>query len=76
MRALVGKVRIDYAFTIEIAKDLAYKGKVAGALIFKSVSKKDVIRAALTGKKFPPKTTQNIIPNKPRNWYVPLKKLS
>ena len=76
MRTLVGKVRIDYAFTIEIARDLAFKGKVAGALIFKSVSKRDVINAALSGKKFPPKTTQNIIPNKPRNWYVSLKKLS
>jgi uncharacterized protein (DUF1015 family) len=76
MKTLVGKVRIDYAFTIEIARDLAFKGKVAGALIFKSVTKRDVINAALSGKKFPPKTTQNIIPNKPRNWYVPLKKLS
>lgn len=76
MRALIGKVRIDYAFTIEIARDLAFKGKVAGALIFKSVSKRDVINAGLSGKKFPPKTTQNIIPNKPRNWYIPLKKLS
>lgn len=76
MRTLVGKVRIDYAFTIEIARDLAFRGKVAGALLFKSVSKRDVINAALSGKKFPPKTTQNIIPNKPRNWYVLLKKLS
>lgn len=76
MKTLVGKVRIDYAFTIEIARDLAFKGKVAGALIFKSVSKRDVINAALSGKKFPPKTTQNIIPNKPRNWYVSFKKLS
>jgi len=76
MKTLVGKIRIDYAFTSEIARDLAFKGKVAGALIFKSVSKREVIDAALSGKKFPPKTTQNIIPNKPRNWYVPLKKLS
>ena len=75
MKVLVGNFRIEYAFTSKVAEDLASSGKVAGVLIFNSLSKKEVIDKALSGRKFPPKTTQHIIPNKPRNWYIPLKML-
>lgn len=73
MKSILGNFRVEYAFTSKIAKKLALKGKVAGAFVFKSVTKEDVLNRALTGNKFPPKTTQHIIPNKPRMWYVPLK---
>ncbi len=73
MKSILGNFRVEYAFTSKIAQKLALKGKVAGAFVFKSVTKEDVINRALAGNKFPPKTTQHIIPNKPRMWYVPLK---
>ncbi len=75
MKALVGNFRIEYAFTSKIAKNLAFRGRIAGALIFGSLTKKEVIDKALSGEKFPPKTTQHIMPNKPRFWYIPLKTL-
>lgn len=75
MQSILGEFRVEYAFTSKIARRLALNGKVAGAFIFKSVTKKDVIDRALAEKKFPPKTTQHIIPNKPRMWYVPLREL-
>lgn len=75
MRSVVGEFRVEYAFTSKFARRLALNGKVAGAFIFKSVTKKDVIDRALAEKKYPPKTTQHIIPNKPRMWYIPLRKL-
>jgi uridine kinase len=41
----------------------------------KKIIKKSVIKAGLTGKKLPPKTTRHLIPNKPSNLNVPLKNL-
>lgn len=76
MKTPIGKDRIDCVFTSEIARELAFSNKVAGVLIFRSVTKKDAIDATLSGERFPPKTTQNIMPNKPGNWYVSLKKLN
>ena len=39
------------------------------------VMKKDVIKAGLTGKKLPSKTSRHIIPNRPLNLNIPLKDL-
>ena len=39
------------------------------------VTKEDVIKAGLTGDKFPPKTSRHIIPNRPINLHIPLKEL-
>ena len=72
MNALLGKIRLDYAFTREIAVDLALQGKISAALLFKPVSKAEVVERALKGKLFPPKTTQHIIPGKPRGVNVPI----
>lgn len=75
MNMLRGKIKMDYAFTKSLAKKLAQNKKITAAIIFSPLTKKEVIEHALSGHIFPPKTTQHIIPHRPKNWFVTLAKL-
>lgn len=75
MNALGGKIKFQYVSTKNIALRLVKEGGAAGAFIFEPVTKEDVLRVALSTLPFPPKTTRHIIPSRPRNWFIPLKKL-
>jgi len=75
MNLLLGRFKIEYVSDLDHARDLAYKSEYAGAVVFGSISKRDVIEAALSGKILPPKTTQHIIPNRPMDWFAPLEML-
>ena len=72
---LVGKVKLEYVNTEKIAMRKVKEGKAVAALSFKPISKEEVIKHALLGNKLPPKTTQHIIPNRPKDWYIPFEKL-
>ena len=75
MNALLEKIKFQYVSTKNLALRLVEEGRVAGAFIFKPVTKEDVLMVALSNDPFPPKTTRHIIPSRPKNWYIPLKKL-
>jgi hypothetical protein len=75
MNSILGRFRIKYVRNEEKAREPARRGKFAGCIIFKSIEKKDVINAALSGRIFPPKTTQHIIPCRPEKCFIPLEKL-
>jgi len=75
MRLIKSRAKIAYFYSEESAKDMVKKRRAIAALSFGSISKEEVINYALLGKKFPPKTTRHIIPNRPKNCYVPLEKL-
>lgn len=75
MNSILGRFRIRYVRNEEKARELARHDKFAGCIIFESIEKQDVINAALSGRIFPPKTTQHIIPCKPEKCVIPLEKL-
>lgn len=75
MSVLTGRIKMDYASTKPLAKKLVRTKRVTATIVFSPISKNDVVRSAIRGYKFPPKTTRHIIPNKPRNWFIPLKDL-
>jgi hypothetical protein len=75
IRAHASKTRIAYFNSEESAKNMVKKRRAIAALLFGPISKEEVINYALSGKKFPPKTTRHIIPNRPRNWHVPFERL-
>jgi hypothetical protein len=75
IRTNASKAKITYFNSEESAKNMIKKRKAIAALLFGSISKEEVIKYALLGKKFPAKTTRHIIRNRPRNWYVPFEKL-
>ena len=75
MNALIGKIKFQYVSTKNLALRLVEEGRVAGAFIFEPVAKENVLKAALSNDPFPPKTTRHIIPGRPKNWFIPLKKL-
>lgn len=68
------ELEVEYVRSVEEAIELVEKGKFQAAVIFKSVSKEDVIKIGLSGEKYPPKTTRHVIPNRPRI-EVPLEEL-
>ncbi len=70
-----GRAKLAYVDSEELAVKMVKKGSAVAALSFNSISKEEVINCALSGKKFPPKTTRHIIPNRPRNWCVPFERL-
>ena len=72
---LVGKVKLDYINTEKKALEMVKDGRAVAALSFKPISKKEVIRHALSGNKLPPKTTQHKIPDRPKDWYILFEKL-
>lgn len=72
---IVGKIKLDYIDTEEKALEMIQDGRAKAALSFKPISKKEVIRHALSGNKLPPKTTQHKIPDRPKDWYIPFKEL-
>jgi len=76
MGALVGKVRMDYVPSEAFAKKLVETGRASCAIIFNPISKEDVVKAALSGDPFPPKTTRHIFPTRPRDWFIPLRDLT
>jgi len=76
MDSLLGRFKIEYVPDVETAKKLSKDNGYGGAIIFGSISKEDVIRAALSGAVLPPKTTQHIVPNKPVDWFIPLERLN
>jgi len=76
MGVLVGKVRMNYVPSEAFAKKLVDTGRASCAIIFDPISKEDVVRAALSGDPFPPKTTRHIFPARPRNWFIPLRDLT
>jgi len=76
MGALVGKVRMDYVPSETFAKKLVETGRASCAIIFNPISKEDVVKAALSGDPFPPKTTRHIFPTRPRDWFIPLRDLT
>jgi hypothetical protein len=75
INALAGKIKFQYVSTKNIALRLVKDGGAAGAFIFEPVTKEDVLKVALSSDPFPPKTTRHIIPSRPKNWFIPLKKL-
>jgi hypothetical protein len=75
MNALVGKMKFQYVPTKKIALSLVEDGRAAGAFVFEPVTKEDVLKVALSNDPFPPKTTRHIIPNRPKNWFIPLEVL-
>jgi len=75
MRLIKSRAKIAYFYSEESAKNMVKKRRAIAALSFGSISKEEVINYALLGNKFPPKTTRHIIPNRPKNCYVPLEKL-
>jgi len=76
MGVLVGKIRMGYVPSEAFAKKLVETGRASCAIIFNPISKEDVVKAALSGDPFPPKTTRHIIPNTPKNWFIPLSDLT
>ena len=75
IRERTNKAKIAYFNSEESAKNMIKKRRAIAALLFGSISKEEVIDYALLGKKFPAKTTRHIIPNRPKNWYVPIERL-
>jgi len=75
MNALLGRIKFQYVSTNNLALRLVEEGRAAGALLFEPVTKEDVLKVALSNDPFPPKTTRHIIPNRPKDWFIPLKKL-
>ncbi len=75
MNLIKGKAMLVFVGSEDLAVKLVTKGKGVAALSFNPISKKEVISSALSGKKFPPKTTRHIIPKRPRNWHVPFERL-
>jgi len=75
MNALLGKIKLQYVSTKNIALRLVEEARAAGTFIFEPVTKEDVLKAGLSNDPFPPKTTRHIIPSRPKNWFIPLKKL-
>jgi len=75
INALVKKMKFQYVPTKKIALSLVEDGRAAGAFIFEPVTKQDVLKVALSNDPFPPKTTRHIIPNRPKNWFIPLEAL-
>jgi uncharacterized protein (DUF1015 family) len=75
IRMLHNKVKLQYVNTEKLAAKIVNEGKAMAALSFRPISKEEVIKRALLGKKLPPKTTQHIIPNRPKDWYIPFEKL-
>jgi hypothetical protein len=75
MNLIKNKARIAYISSEKSARGLVKKRSVMAALSFSSISKEEVIEHVLLGKKFPPKTTRHIIPNRPKNCNVPIEKL-
>jgi hypothetical protein len=76
MSSLLGRFSIEYAPNVETAQRLARSEGYAGAILFNPIDKGQVIRAALSGRVLPPKTTQHIIPDKPVDWFIPLETLN
>ncbi|MEM2942468.1 MAG: ParB N-terminal domain-containing protein [Candidatus Bathyarchaeia archaeon] len=76
MNSLLGRFSIEYAPDIETAKRLARSEGYAGAIVFNSIDKDQVVKAALSGRVLPPKTTQHIIPDKPVGWFIALDTLN
>jgi hypothetical protein len=58
--------------TEKSAKETVYSSKVSAALITPIVSKEEVVKTALAGQVFPPKTTRHVIPARPMFINVPL----
>jgi len=75
MDLIKGKAMLVFVDSEDLAIKLVKKGKGVAALSFNPISKQEVISSALSGKKFPPKTTRHIIPKRPRSWYIPFEKL-
>ena len=75
MDSLLGRFKIEYVSDVETAKKLAQDEEYAGSIVFGSINKEDVVKAALSGTILPPKTTQHIVPNKPADWFIPLEML-
>nr|MDO8134646.1 ParB N-terminal domain-containing protein [Candidatus Njordarchaeum guaymaensis] len=75
MNCLLGRFKIEYVPDEETARRLVKNGKHAGAILFDSIGKEDVVKAALSGEILPPKTTQHIVPDKPMDWFIPLRVL-
>ncbi|WP_455278743.1 hypothetical protein [[Eubacterium] cellulosolvens] len=75
MDSILGKFGIKYVRNEEKARELARHDNFAGSIIFESIEKEDVIKAALSGSILPPKTTQHIIPCRPEKCFIPLEKL-
>jgi len=72
MDSLLGRFKIEYIPDAETARELAKRDDYSGAIVFQSIDKGDVVKAALSGSVLPPKTTQHIVPNKPTDWFIPL----
>jgi uncharacterized protein (DUF1015 family) len=75
MNALLGKIKFQYILTKNIALRLVEEGRAAGAFIFEPVTREDALKVALSNDPFPPKMARHIIPSRPKNWFIPLKKL-
>ena len=75
MGSLLGRFKIEYVSDVETAKRLTQDEEYAGTIVFGSINKEDVVKAALSGTILPPKTTQHIVPNKPADWFIPLEML-
>jgi hypothetical protein len=76
MDSVVGKFPIMYVRDETEARALIRSGKAKAFLVLPVVTKEDVIRSALSGNKFPPKTTRHVFPKSPRPVFVPLRDLA
>lgn len=75
MRELLGSVNIHYSPSLEQARRLVRSGRAGASVVLPNVKKEEVMKSALSGVKFPPKTTRHIIPHRPTKIFLPLQSM-